>query len=104
MVARRRVPCTGVQQGALRDRVLPALALARLAVFKQDASVAAFLGLAMIASVISNRSLVGDQIGDITQWFGSITWCAVALWAGCVSAMWCAGSLGLAIDDSTRAQ
>ena len=68
--------------------ILPALALARLSLFERDRVAALFLAVAMLASVISNRSLVGERIGTLTQWYGGITWCAAVLLAGCVWAMW----------------
>jgi hypothetical protein len=63
--------------------LLPACCLARAAFVGGNRVDAAFLALALGASLVSNRALVGDAIGQPAQWAGAITLCALALLLGC---------------------
>lgn len=63
--------------------LLPAFCLARTALVDGDRVSGGFLALALAASVVSHRTLVGAAIGEPAQWAGGITLCALALLLGC---------------------
>jgi hypothetical protein len=66
--------------------LLPAYCLARLALYGRDRPAAVCVALALLWSLLSNRSLLGAAIGAPFQWAGGITWCALALLIGCIGA------------------
>jgi hypothetical protein len=66
--------------------LLPAYCLARLALYGRDRLAAVCLALALLSSLLSNRSLLGAGIGAAFQWAGGITWCALTLLIGCIVA------------------
>ncbi len=67
--------------------LLPAYCLARLALYGRDRLSATCLGVALLSSLLSNRSIMGLAIGEPVQWAGGITWCALSLLLGCVTAL-----------------
>ena len=74
---------------------LPALLLGRLALRQRDRFAAWCLCVAILTSLVSNYALMslgkhfhaGERLGDGAEWLGGVTWCALALWAGCVWAL-----------------
>ncbi len=67
--------------------LLPAYCLLRMALYGQDRLAGTCLAVALLFSLLSNRSLVGKVIGEPAQWAGGITWCALVLLVGCGSAL-----------------
>jgi hypothetical protein len=67
--------------------LLPAYCVARLATEGHDAPSRFFVSLALVLSVLGHRSITGETIGYVVQWGGGITACALALWLGCVTAL-----------------
>jgi hypothetical protein len=54
--------------------------------YGRDRLAAVCVVLALLWSLLSNRSLLGAAIGEPIQWAGGITWCALALLIGCIGA------------------
>ena len=67
--------------------LLPAYCVARLATTERDRLAGFFVALALASSVLSHQSIVGETIGRAVQWAGGITACGLALWLGCVAAL-----------------
>ena len=67
--------------------LLPAYCVARLATNERDRVAGFCVALALALSVLSHQSIMGETIGHAVQWAGGITACGLALWLGCVAAL-----------------
>jgi hypothetical protein len=67
--------------------LLPAYCVARLALIERDRVAAFLLFAAVLCSVISHRTLLGETIGGFAQWAGAITASALFLFVGCAAAL-----------------
>ncbi len=67
--------------------LLPGFCLARAVVVARRPVLAGLLGAAILCGLISNKDLVGRGIYDLALWYGSVTWTALFLFAGCCGAL-----------------
>jgi hypothetical protein len=67
--------------------ILPALCLARIAVFTADRAIAATLIVAAAGALSVNKDLIGSTAYTVVLWIGIATLSTLALWAGCIIAL-----------------
>jgi hypothetical protein len=82
--------------------LVPALALARLAVVERCRSSGWFLSVAILLMFMSHRTILGNTVGYLWLWLGGVTWGTLALWMGCLAAIVCRGRFGAPGRTSDR--